>query len=97
MVPLGQAEGDVGHAQGRLDPQLLRPGQGSQGDFCVVAPGAHRHGQAVYQQLPAGDAQGLGPGDDLLGDGHAPLCRGGDAVVVQGQADQTAAVLLHQG
>ena len=67
-LPLGQAEGHVGHPQGGFHPKLrLGPADGLQGDLGVVPAGAYRHGQAVQQKLLAGGCPWPPPGEGFSG------------------------------
>ena len=57
---------------------------------------ADRHGEGVKEQVLFVDTIALCLGKNLLRDGKAPLCRRGDAVLVQRERHDNAAVLLHQ-
>ena len=96
--PVGQAEGDVGHAQHRPQAQFLMDGpHRPQGLYCLVLLGGDRQRQAVDPHILFGDAVGQGRLQDAAGNGHPALRRLGNAVFVQSQAHHGGAVFFHDG
>ena len=95
--PGGQAEGDVGHPQHRLEAQLLfHPGQGLQ---CLGGRRLlrrHGKGETVDVHVLPPNSVVQRPVQDAPGD-IQPVQGGlGDAVLVQGQSHHRRAVLFHQ-
>ena len=96
--PGGQAEGDVGHPQHRLEAQLsLHPAQALQGLHRPLRLGGDGEGEAVDVHVLFPQPKGQGPVQDPLGNVHAGLDGLGDAPLVQGEAHHRRPVLLHQG
>ena len=97
--PKGQAKADVGKAQhGAHARQLaLDAGDGGQNLARGLLVGRAGHAQAVDDHVVARDANCIGCRHDLLGHGNAALGGSGNAVFVQREAHDGAAVVLGHG
>ena len=90
--------GDVARPLGLVDAQLVpHPPGRLQGAEAGLDVGAQRQGEAVDDHVLPRDADGLGPLHDAVGDLHPGLSFGGDALLVEGEADDRHPVLLDQG
>ena len=96
--PRRQTEADVRHAEHRAHAEaLFHQSYRAQNLAHLILVGGGSHDEAVDGHVLARDAVGLGGGHDALGDGQALLGRGRDAVFVQGETHNRAAVARHDG
>ena len=91
-------QGDVGHAQHRLQTQLgFHPMKGLQSLGSGRLLGGDREGEAVDIHVLSPDAKGHSPLQNAFGHLKAGLGGLGNAVLIQSEAHHRRAVLLHQG
>src|SRR5579872_6896680 len=96
-APVGQAEGEIGGAAGRVDLQLLAQPSQKIGELRAgVVDRADRHDQRIDDHVLTLDAEILRALDDFLGDGVAYVWILGNAGLVVRNGDHRGVVFLDQ-
>ncbi len=92
-----QAKGDIGYAENGVSVEFIPDAaQGLERCECAGTVRGNGHAQSVDDEIIMGDAIAIRGVVYFAGNGHAAVCRGRDAVLVEGKADENAAVFSNE-